>query len=183
MQPQKSHCEREAEVVRAAQRAGGNGSRRGNGSASTGTSEPDASVRAHLQTCAACREAFDTARFMTRLAAETDAMAATRELPEPGQLWWKARLLQRWEAETRATAPLDWMQRVEVIAGLIAAAVLLVMIWSDMRGAESSAHASRLLPAIASLLAPGALSSFIVGGLLLVGCVALFTLRQLLTED
>jgi len=160
-------CERESDVVRAAQRAG----------------EPDAALGAHLRTCAACREAFDVARYMTQLAAETDAMAATRRLPEPGQLWWKARLLQRWDAETRATAPVDLMQRVEVIGGLVAVAVLLMMFWSDMRGMESTAHAGRFWPAIAGMLAPGALSSFIAGALLLVGALALFTLRQLLVED
>jgi hypothetical protein len=160
-------CERESDVVRAAQRAG----------------EPDAALGAHLRTCAACREAFDVARYMTQLAAETDAMAATRRLPEPGQLWWKARLLQRWDAETRATAPVDLMQRVEVIGGLVAVAVLLMMFWSDMRGIESTAHAARLWPAIAGVLAPGAISSFIAGALLLVGALALFTLRQLLVED
>jgi hypothetical protein len=160
-------CERESDVVRAAQRAG----------------EPDAALGAHLRTCAACREAFDVARYMTQLAAETDAMAATRRLPEPGQLWWKARLLQRWDAETRATAPVDLMQRVEVIGGLVAVAVLLMMFWSDMRGIESTAHAARFWPAIAGALAPGAISSFIAGALLLVGALALFTLRQLLVED
>jgi hypothetical protein len=163
-------CERESEVVAAARET---------------TREPDAALRAHLRTCDGCREAFDVARFMMSLAAETEALAESHPLPEPAQLWWKARLLQRWEAQTRATAPLDLMQRVEVGAGLIAAAVLFVMLWSELRGVESTAAsgANRLWPAIASLLAPGALSSFIVGGLLLVGCLALFTIRQLLVED
>jgi hypothetical protein len=123
------------------------------------------------------------ARFMTALAAETDALAAARQLPEPGQLWWKARLLQRWEAQTRATAPLDVMQRVEFGAGVIAAVVLFVMLWSELRGVESTARANQLWPALANLLAPGAFSSFIVGGLLLLGFLALFTIRQLLVED
>jgi hypothetical protein len=160
-------CERESAAVYAAQQTG----------------EPDATLAVHLRTCAACREAFDVARYMTRLAAETDALAATRVLPEPGMLWWKARLLQRWDAETRATAPVDLMQRIEVIGGLVAVAVLLLMFWSDMRGMQSTAHAGRFWPVIAGMLAPGAISSFIAGALLLVGGVALFTLRQLLVEE
>jgi predicted anti-sigma-YlaC factor YlaD len=163
--------EREAEAVRAARQAGA----------------PDAALAAHLRTCAACREAFDVARYMTRLAAEADAIAATRPLPEASQLWWKARLLKRWDVEARATAPLDWMQRIEVAGGVIAVIVLLVMFWTDMRGDvaanNSMSVANRFWPAIASLLAPGALSSMIAAALVLIGCLSLFTLRQLLTEE
>jgi hypothetical protein len=166
MQPRT--CEHETNVVRAAQTAGA----------------PDAAVAAHLRTCASCRETFDVARYMTRLAAETDAIAATRVLPEPSQLWWKARLLQRWDEATRATAPVDWMQRIEVVGGLIAVAVLLVIFWTDLRSVSGAAgHAGNYWTAIARMLAPGPLASYIAAALLLVGCVSLFTLRQLLVED
>ena len=160
-------CERESEVLRAAQH----------------DREPDAALAAHLRTCADCREAFDVARYMTRLATETDAIAATRSLPEPGQIWWKARLLQRWEAASRATAPVDWMQRIEVGGGLVAVAVLLAIFWTDVRSLTTAGHVSNFWPTVASMVAPGALSSYIAGGLLLIGCVSLFTLRQLLLED
>jgi predicted anti-sigma-YlaC factor YlaD len=162
-------CERESEVVRLARLPG----------------EPPADLAAHLARCPDCREVFDVARYMIRLAADTDAMAATRQLPEPSQLWWKARLLQRWNAESRATAPLDWMQRIEVVGGVAAVVILLLMFWTDLRGggSKSSAFATQFWPIVAGLLAPGALSSMIVGGLLLIGCLSLFTLRQLLVED
>ncbi len=161
-------CERESEVVRLARQPG----------------EPPADLAAHLARCADCREVFDVARYMTRLAADTDAIAATRPLPEPAQLWWKARLLQRWNAESRATAPLDWMQRIEVVGGVAAVIVLMLIFWTDFRGgAQTAPLASQFWPTVASLLAPGALSSLIAGGLLLIGCLSLFTLRQLLVED
>ena len=162
-------CERESEVVRLARLPG----------------EPPADLAAHLARCPDCREAFDVARYMIRLAADTDAIAATRLLPEPAQLWWKARLLQRWNAESRATAPLDWMQRIEVVGGIAAVIILLLFFWADLPGAgvQRPAFATQFWPTVAGLLAPGALSSFIVGGLLLVGCLSLFTLRQLLVED
>jgi predicted anti-sigma-YlaC factor YlaD len=172
MQPRL--CEHEANVIRAARRKADIGA------------EPDAAVAAHLRTCAACRETFEVARYMTRLAADTDAIAATRALPEPSQLWWKARLLQRWDEASRATAPLEWMQRVEVIGGLVAVVVLLVLFLSDLRSVNSG-HVgnvwANILPGLASVLAPGALSVYIAGALLLIGCVSLFTLRQLLVED
>ena len=43
----------------------------------------------------------------------------------PAQIWWKAQLLRRWDAERRVTAPLDFMQPVEVAAGIACAAFLL----------------------------------------------------------
>ena len=62
---------------------------------------------------------------MSTLAVETERLAGRRRLPEAGQLWWKGQLARRWEAEARAVAPLDRMQRFEIGAGLVAALVLL----------------------------------------------------------
>ena len=58
-------------------------------------------------------------------------MTRVRDLPVPGgagepmRVWWKAQLVRRWDAERRAQAPLEAMERVEIIAGLAAAGVLL----------------------------------------------------------
>jgi hypothetical protein len=60
--------------------------------------------------------------FMSRLV----ALPTPETLSDPRLLWWKAQLLQRWDAERRALAPLDVMERVEIVAGLAAAVVLLV---------------------------------------------------------
>ena len=62
--------------------------------------------------------------FMARVAA-LPGMAALRD---PSQLWWKAQLLQRWDAQRRAEAPLDVVERIEIVAGLAAAAVLVVWV-------------------------------------------------------
>ena len=47
---------------------------------------------------------------------------------EPAQLWYKAKLLEKWEAERRAQWPLDMMQPIEIAGGLVAAGLLLY--WS-----------------------------------------------------
>lgn len=64
------------------------------------------------------------AAFMTRVASLPTAAAAG---PDAMQLWWKAQLLRRWDAERRAQLPLDLMQPVEIAAGLAAAAFLLYL--------------------------------------------------------
>jgi hypothetical protein len=62
------------------------------------------------------------AAFMTQVAALTTPMT----MRDPRPLWWKAQLVRRWDAERRAQAPLDLIERIEIVAGLAAAAVLLV---------------------------------------------------------
>jgi hypothetical protein len=123
---------------------------------------------------------------MTRLAVEGEQMAAERDLPDPARIWWRARLLQRWEAETRATAPLDVMQRVEILGGLIAAVVLLLTLWPELRGfgdASSAASAAGWWPVVARLVAPSGLTTLIIVGSLLIGAMAAFTVHQLMVED
>ena len=60
--------------------------------------------------------------FMARVA----ALPVTAALRDPAPLWWKAQLLQRWDAQRRAAAPLDVAERIEIVAGLAAAALLVV---------------------------------------------------------
>lgn len=152
---------------------------------------PDAAVQAHLATCPACRETFEIVSVMMRFGADTEHLAASRDMPDPSRIWWRARLLQRWEAETRATAPLDIMQRVEVIGGLVAAVVLLITMWPEMRGGlfggaseAATAPVASWWPAIAQVLAvPAGLTSLIIGGAVLLGLMAVFTVHQLLLED
>lgn len=62
------------------------------------------------------------AGFMSQVAALTTPMT----MRDPRPLWWKAQLVRRWDAERRAQAPLDLIERIEIVAGLAAAAVLLV---------------------------------------------------------
>jgi hypothetical protein len=162
-----SHCAHEAAVQEAARR---------------GT--PGEAVLKHMAGCVSCRGTFEVTVWMARLAVETGTMAADRDLPDAARIWWRARLLQRWESETRATAPLDIMQRVEVVGGLIAAFVLLVTMWPELRGFERApVSLESWWPALTSLLAPSGLMTWVIGGVLLLGLMAAFTVHQLLVED
>lgn len=63
------------------------------------------------------------AAFMSRVAELPTAVVT----PDPMQLWWKAQLLRRWDAERRAQVPLDLMQPIEIAAGLAGAGLLLYL--------------------------------------------------------
>jgi len=53
-------------------------------------------------------------------------------LPDPAYLWWKAQLLRRWDAQRTVVAPLEVGERVQVALGLGGAAILLVLLWSQL---------------------------------------------------
>jgi hypothetical protein len=60
--------------------------------------------------------------FMTQVA----SLPVTARMREAMPLWWKAQLVKRWDAERHAQAPLEIMERVEIVTGIAAAAALLV---------------------------------------------------------
>jgi hypothetical protein len=66
------------------------------------------------------------ATFMSRVANLRIPNPESRA-PGPADLWCKANLLARWEAERRAQRPLDIMQPIEIAGGLVAAGVLLYL--------------------------------------------------------
>jgi hypothetical protein len=165
MQP--PHCTHDADVRRAA----------------TSGHPPDPAILAHLADCADCRETFAVAGWMLHLSADTGRMASERDLPDPARIWWRARLLQRWEAETRATAPLDVMQRVEILGGFIALVVLILTLLPELRGFGAASDGASWWPAVARLLAPSGLTTLIISSVLLLGLMAAVTIRQLLVED
>jgi len=67
------------------------------------------------------------AAFMARVAALRIPDPESR-VPDPAELWCKATLLRKWEAERRARRPLDVMLPIEIAGGLVAAGLLLY--WS-----------------------------------------------------
>jgi hypothetical protein len=50
-------------------------------------------------------------------------------LPDPGHLYWKSRLLARWEAERRAVAPVEAVERFEPLAAIVALLVTVLLGW------------------------------------------------------
>jgi len=62
--------------------------------------------------------------FMRQLAAEGLPVAPHFERADV--VWWKAQLVRRWDAERRATAPLDLMEPLQMVAAAGTAAFLLL---------------------------------------------------------
>jgi len=67
------------------------------------------------------------AAFMARVAGLRIPNPESRT-PAAAELWCKATLLRKWDAERRARRPLDIMLPIEIAGGLVAAGLLLY--WS-----------------------------------------------------
>jgi len=67
------------------------------------------------------------AAFMARVAGLRIPNPESR-IPGAAELWCKATLLRKWDAERRARRPLDIMLPIEIAGGLVAAGLLLY--WS-----------------------------------------------------
>ena len=52
-----------------------------------------------------------------------------KPLPDARQLFWKAELLKRWDAQRQAVAPIERAETVQVGIGLAGAAGLLAWLW------------------------------------------------------
>ena len=96
--------------------------------------EERAALEAHLAGCDDCRRALRVDGALALLAAEGAGVA----LPDPGRLFWRARILERLaargEAEERAARPLRWIYAAAGAAVALLAAFLLTHLWGDLQG-------------------------------------------------
>lgn len=104
-------CQREADVREMVSRRG-----------------DDPALREHAAQCATCRETMVVAAWMRELATTSSSEVP---LPDASHLWWKAELLRRWDADRRATAPLERGESVQVGIGALGAGLLLWWLWRE----------------------------------------------------
>jgi hypothetical protein len=83
-------------------------------------------LRAHVEQCAVCA---DVALVAGAMRAEAVASQVDRTVPEPGRVWWRARLLARHEAVARATRPIAVWERFASVVGLGAVITVVWRFW------------------------------------------------------
>jgi hypothetical protein len=139
--------------------------------------QDDPELRAHLEGCETCRQDAEIAAWMIELAG---LPVDSARLPDPGMLWWKAQLLQRWDAQRRAAEPIEQGQRFQVWVGAAASAALLYWLWP-----EAQAWIGRLASTDLTVLAPsspGSLTTLVAVGGLLAAAVAVVAIREMFAE-
>ena len=95
----------------------------------------DDDLRTHVDECGTCA---DVALVSEAMHAESVTGTSGTTLPEPGRVWWRARLLARREAEARATRPIAVWERFAAATGLVAGASVAWRFWP--RAAASAAE-------------------------------------------
>lgn len=146
----------------------------------TGRALP-APLAAHLAACRSCRGQVEAIAFVRQLAEiPTDP---SHPLPDPGVIWWKAQLLRRWQAERAASAPIERMRWIELVAGVASLAVFLAWQWGGF-----VTLLSRAIPAGVSAMStttpPGnpLVLVLLLGGAASIGATVLAGLHRLLNR-
>jgi anti-sigma factor RsiW len=89
------------------------------------TADRRAALEAHLAGCPDCRRAMAVDGALAQLAAEPPGVV----LPDPGSLYWRARVLgrlaERSEAAERAARPLRWVHAAGAVLAALLATLLL----------------------------------------------------------
>lgn len=139
--------------------------------------QDDPVIRAHLTQCERCRQAAAAAAWMLQLAA---LPVEGVRLPDPGLLWWKAQLVQRWDAQRRAAEPLETGQHVQVGIGLAGCAALLVWLWPRVQSWGARVAASDVTTWAAA--APGALMAAVAIAGLIAAATAIIAIRRIVGD-
>jgi hypothetical protein len=155
-------CAREAEVMRAGE-----------------CGEWTADLRAHLATCAACRE-VDAVSHALRAVVEDE--------PDPSgaaaqDIWWRAQLQARQEKRASAMRPLDTLERAEPLAALVGVATLLVLRGEAIASALMKWATSDATGQTVQVLMPPALVPVLMLGALLGGLVLIVGLGAIMAND
>ena len=101
----------------------------------------------------------DAIAWMSRL---IDRPNGNDKLPDPGLIWWKARLLEKREAQARVARPMAIAQWFSLAIAIIAAAVLCAFNWGDIyRLMAPFGIALWLIPACAILTLGAAIRFFL----------------------
>jgi predicted anti-sigma-YlaC factor YlaD len=159
-------CEREPEMLDAAARGG----------------TPAGPAAAHLASCASCRDAVAAAAWMRDLAGAPHD--ASRPLPDPAVIWWKAQLMRRWESERRAVAPMERMHWIELAAGIASLGVFLVWQWSGLVNLLAWLNPARLAAISSSANAAGPSMLLLgLGATVALGATIFASLHRMITHD
>ena len=155
-------CPCEAEVLRAGESGGWT---------------PD--LRAHLATCAACREVEAVTQVLR--AAVDDEPVSTATSAE--DIWWRAQLQARQDKRASAMRPLDALERAEPLVALVGVATVLVLRGEALASSLLAWATSDATGQAVQALMPPALLPVLMLGALLGGLVLLVGLGAVVASD
>jgi hypothetical protein len=118
---------------------------------------------AHLAGCASCQKAVSIAELF-----ETAGISDECDLPEPGQIYWRAQLKQRRAMAERATRPIQWVQKTAISAVVALCTIAAVAMWPVLAASFRVAR-----PSTPALAGHDVLAAVTAGMVLLVVTIAI----------
>lgn len=101
--------------------------------------DPSPELKQHLDRCADCTDAVAVERF---LHASCSRVPSLDRLPDPTTLWWRSRHLARQVEVSRATRPIQILERVAFAFGAAGLAFGVTRAWPAVRSSASTWLAS-----------------------------------------
>lgn len=136
-----------------------------------------AALREHVAECAVCQETLAVSAYMVEVSALPLSKPSTLE---PRDLWWKAQLLSRWDAQRQAAAPIEVGEQVQIGIGVVGIVALLVYLW---RGLATWTTASPgAAPWVLTQL-PQTLTAVVIVSILLLVVTAAVAIRGFVAEE
>lgn len=107
--------------------------------------EAPTALRAHVATCAVCRDTIAIATVLREADAADDA-----PVPTAAQMWWRMAVRARLDRERAAARPVVWLQGLAAACGLGLTVTALGAVGPRVGGAmtDAAGRASSLLPAV-----------------------------------
>jgi hypothetical protein len=93
----------------------------------------DADLRAHARSCASCQEAIEVWHYLQAEAHDLDASLDPAEIPHPGLIWWRRRILDQHAAARRVLSPITLLPLVSGALLIIVCAALALWQWDALR--------------------------------------------------
>lgn len=138
-----------------------------------------ADLASHVDTCLACQQVRAIGPELLRYAREEAAVP----LPDPGDLWWRARLDARREARRRSMQPIDTVERAEPFVAAAAVLLMLVLRGDAVMNALVRWTSGGTVDSGVQLAMPGLVLPVLIGGLVATALMLLVSLGAAFSRD
>lgn len=97
--------------------------------AAAASGEWSAELRAHARSCTSCQEAIEVWHYLQTEAHDLDASLDPAEIPHPGLIWWRRRILDQHAAARRVLSPITLLPLVAGALLIIVCAAVVLWQW------------------------------------------------------
>lgn len=136
-------------------------------------------LASHVDTCLMCQQVRAIGPELLSYA----RAEAVEPLPDPGDLWWRARLDTRREARRRSMQPIDTVERAEPFVAAAAVLLMLMLRGDAVTNALVGWTSGGTVDSGVQLAMPGLVLPVLIGGLVATALMLLVSLGAAFSRD